>query len=183
MTQQPGLFRQEALEFHTGQPRPGGVLHGDSPWTRWAYWIMLALLLAGVAFTATAHTSVTTAGSALVDVHDRTFVALVPDASSPDLKPGQLVQLNVQGMTGRPLAGRTLTTAVADQSAIRQAGFASSSQPAVLVTGVLAPDADVASLPPSPRHEGRAVVVLSSQRILDMFLRQLRGALGNGGGG
>jgi hypothetical protein len=39
----------------------------------------------------------------------------------------------------------------------------------VLVTGVLAPHADVASLPSSPRQEGRAVVVLRSKRILDLF--------------
>jgi hypothetical protein len=36
-------------------------------------------------------------------------------------------------------------------------------------------------LPTSPRHEGRAVVVLRSQRILDLFLRQLQGTLGKGG--
>jgi hypothetical protein len=36
-------------------------------------------------------------------------------------------------------------------------------------------------LPSSPRHEGRAVVVLRSQNILDLFLRQLHGTLGGGG--
>jgi len=49
----------------------------------------------------------------------------------------------------------------------------------VLVTGVLGPHADVGTLP-SPRHEGRAVVVLRSQRILDLFLGQLGGMLGKG---
>jgi hypothetical protein len=38
----------------------------------------------------------------------------------------------------------------------------------------------VGALPSLPRHEGRAVVVLRSQRILDLFLRQLRGTLGKG---
>jgi hypothetical protein len=173
MTPPPGLFRQEALEFHTGQQRPDGVLRVDPAWTRWTYWLVLALLGAGMIITAAAHTSETTSGPALIDVHERTFVALVPGAASPDLQPGQTVSLDVQGLEGPPLDARTLRADVADQTAIRQAGFPSSAQPAVLVTGVLAPHADVAAVPSSPRHEGRAVIVLRSQRILDLLLRQL----------
>jgi hypothetical protein len=87
----------------------------------------------------------------------------------------------VEGLVARPLAARALKAEVADQAAIRRAGFPSPSQPAVLVTGVIGPDADVGALPSSPRPEGRAVVVLRSQRILDLFLRQLQGTLGKGG--
>jgi hypothetical protein len=180
MTERPPLFRQEALEFQAGQPQ-GGVLRIDPPWTGWSYWIVLALVVAGVVVAATARTSQTTSGPALVNLEERTFVALVPDAASPDLQPGQRVRLQVDGPRGRPLAARALRAEVADQAAVRRAGFASSSQPAMLVTGVLAPNADVASLPSSPRQEGRAVVVLRSQRIVDLFLRQLRGTLGRGG--
>jgi hypothetical protein len=181
MTERPSLFRREALEFHTGQQRPDGVLRVDPPWTRWAYWLVLTLLAAGVIVTATARTSETTSGPALIDVQERTFVALVPGAAAPELQPGQTVRLDVQGLEGPPLAARTLKAEVADQAGVRRAGFPSSSQPAVLVTGVLGPHADVAALPSSPRHEGRAVVVLRSQRILDLFLRQLQGTLGKGG--
>jgi hypothetical protein len=181
MTPPSGLFRQEALEFHTGQQRPDGVLRVDHPWTRWTYWLVLVLLVAGVVVTATAHTSETTSGPALIDVQGRTFVALVPGAASPDLQPGQTVRLDVQGLEGPSLAARARKAEVADQAAIRRAGFPSSSQPAVLVTGALEPHADVGALPSSPRHEGRAVIVLRSQRILDLFLRQLRGTLGKGG--
>ncbi len=180
MTPPSGLFRQEALEFHTGQQRPDGVLRVDAPWTRWTYWLVLALLVAGVLVTVTAHTSETTSGPALIDVHERTFVALVPGAASADLQHGQTVRLDVPGLAGPPLTARVRKAEVADQAAIRRAGFPSSSQPAVLVTGVLAPHADVASLP-SSRQEGRAVVVLRSQTILDLFLRQLQGTLGKGG--
>ena len=181
MTPPSGLFRQEALEFHTGQQRPDGVLRVDPRWTRWTYWLVLALLVAGVIVTATARTSETTSGPALIDAQERTFVALVPGAASPDLQPGQTVRLDVQGLEGPPLAARALKAEVADQAAIRRAGFPASSQPAVLVTGVLGPRADVGALPSSPRHEGRAVVVLRSQTILDLFLRQLQGTLGKGG--
>jgi hypothetical protein len=180
MTERPSLFRREALEFHASQPR-GGALRVDPRWTRWTYWLVLALLVAGVIVTATAHTSETTSGPALIDIQEGTFVALVPGAASPELQPGQTVRLDVQGLEGPPVAARTLKAEVADQAAIRRAGFASSSQPAVLVTGVLGPRADMAAVPSSPRHEGRAVVVLRSQRILDLFLRQLRGTLGKGG--
>ena len=179
MTERPSLFRREALEFHASQPQ-GGVLRIDPRWTRLAYWLVLALLVAGVIVTATAHTSETTSGPALIDVQERTFVALVPGAASPELQPGQTVRLDVQGLEGPPLAARTLKAEVADQAAIRRAGFPSPSQPAVLVTGVLGPHADVGTLPSSPRHGGRAVVVLRSQRILDLFLRQLQGTLGKG---
>lgn len=179
MTERPPLFRQEALEFHAGQPQQGGVLRIDPPWTRWLYWIVLALLAAGVAVAATVRTSETTTGPALINVQERTFVALVPAAASPDLQRGQLVRLQVDGPEGRPLAGQVLRAGVADKAGVRRAGFTSSSQPGMLVTGVLAPDASVASLPPSPRPEGRAVVVLRSQSILDLL--QLRGVLGSGG--
>jgi hypothetical protein len=180
MTQPPSLFRREALEFQASQPQ-GGVLRIDPRWTRWAYWLVLALLVAGVVVTGTAHTSETTSGPALINLEERSFVALVPGAASPDLQPGQTVRLDVQGVEAPPLAARVLKAEVADQAAIRWVGFPSSSQPAVLVTGVLGPHADVGVLPSSPRQGGRAVVVLRSQRILDLFLRQLQGTLGKGG--
>ena len=180
MTERPSLFRREALEFQASQPQ-GGVLRIDPRWTRWTYWLVLALLAAGVIVTATAHTSETTSGPALIDMQERTFVAIVPGAASPDLQPGQTVRLDVQGLEGPPLAARALKAEVADQAAIRQAGFPSPSQPAVLVTGVLGPHADTASLPSSPRPEGRAVVILRTQTILELFLRQLQGTLGKGG--
>ena len=182
MTERPSLFRQEALEFRAGGPRQGGVLRIEPPWTRWLYWIVLGLLVAGVVVTATARTSETTSGPALINVQERTFAALVPDAASPNLRRGQLVRLQVNGSEGRPLAALVLRVEIADQAGVRRAGFASSSQPAMLVTGILALRAAVTSLPSSPRHEGRAVVVLRSQRILNLFLRQLRGMLGGGGG-
>jgi hypothetical protein len=182
MTERPSLFRREALEFQASQPQ-GGILRIDPRWIRWTYWLVLALLVAGVIVMATAHTSETTSGPALINLEERSFVALVPGAASPDLQPGQTVRLDVQGLEGPPLAARALKAEVADQAAIRRAGFPSSSQPAVLVTGVLGPHADVGALPSWPRHEGRAVVVLRAQRILDLFLRQLRGTLGKGGDG
>ena len=110
-------------------------------------------------------------------------MALVPDPAAADVQPGQLVRLDVPGLQGPPVAARTVKAEVADQAAIRSAGFPSSSEPAVLVTGTLAPDADVASLPSGPRQEAQAVVVLGSRKLLDLFLGQLQGTLGKGGDG
>jgi hypothetical protein len=180
MTERPSLFRREALDFQAGQGREGGVLRIDPPWMRWLYWTVLSLVAAGVVVTATTRTSETTSGPALVNVQDRTFVAVVPDASL-NLRRGQLVRLKVDAVERRPLAARVLKAEAADQAAVRRAGFASSVHPGMLVTGLLERHADVASLPSSPRPEGRAVVVLRSQRILGLFLRQLRGMLGTGG--
>jgi hypothetical protein len=182
MTQRPSLFRQEALEFHAGRSRPGGVLRMDPPWTGWLYWIVLALLVASVTFSATARVSETTSGPALINVQERTFVALVPGAASPDLQRGQLVRLQVDGPEGPPLAARVVRAKAAGQAGIRQAGFASSSQPAMLVMGILAPHANATSVPSSPRRQGRAVVVLGSQSILDLLFQDLSGTMGEGGG-
>jgi hypothetical protein len=179
MTEPPSLFRREAIEFKAGQLGPGDVLRIDPPWSRWSYWIVLALVVAGVVITTTVHTSKTTSGPTVINVRERTFAALVPDAASPDLHRGQLVRLELPGARRPALAARVLRSAVADQAGLRQAGLASSSQPGVLVTGVLEGRAEVASLSSSP-PDGRAVVVLGSQRLLDLFLGQLGGMLGKG---
>jgi hypothetical protein len=187
MTERPALFRQEAVEFHAGRARPGGVLRIDPRWTGWMYWAVLALVVAGVVVIVTARTSETTSGPALVSVQDRTFVALVPDAAASDIRPGLLVRVQLDGPAGRPLAARVLRAEVADRAAVRRAGFGWTSQASMLVTGVLAPHADVASLPSSalssasPRREGRAVVVLRSERMLNLFVQQMSGMLGGGG--
>ena len=181
MTERPSLFRREALEFHASQPGEGGVLRIEPPWSRWSYWIVLALVVAGVIVTIAVRTSETTSGPTVINVRERTFVALVPNAASPDLHRGQLVRLELPDATRPALAARVLRSEIADQAGVRRAGFASSSQPAMLVTGVLERHADVSVLPSAPRPEGRAVVVLRSQRILDLFLRQVRGMLDTGG--
>jgi hypothetical protein len=180
MTERTSLFRREALEFRAGKPRHGGVLRIDAPWTRWSYWTVLALLAAGVAVSALVRTSETTSGRARIDVQQRSFVALVPDAASRDLRRGQLVRLQLDGPGRQVLAARVIRAEVAGRARLRRAGFASSSQPAMLVTGQLERHADVTSLR-SPPPEARAVVVIRSQRILGLFLRQARGMLGTGG--
>jgi hypothetical protein len=182
MTERPSLFREEALEFQAGRQVQGGLLRIDPTWTRWLYWIVLTLVVTGVVVTATARTAETTSGPALINVQARTFVALVPETASPDLRRGQLVHLQVDGPAGRPLAARVLRAEVANQASVRRAGFTASFQPAMLVMGVLAPHGDVASLPSSPRPEGRATVVLRSQGILSLVVRLVRGMLGGGDG-
>jgi hypothetical protein len=180
MTEPRSLFRREALEFKTRQPGQGDVLRIEAPWSRWSYWLVLALVVAGVVVSATVRTSQTTSGPAFIDVQGRTFVALVPGAASPDVQRGQDVRLQLPGATRPVLAARVRGSDITDQAGLRRAGFASSSQPAMLVTGVLERHADVTALHSLSRAEGRAVVELGSQRIVDLFLRQLSGMLGGG---
>jgi hypothetical protein len=180
MTPPSGLFRREAVEFHTGQQLPDGVLRVEAAWTRWAYWLVLVMLVAAAFVTATAHTSETTSGPALIDLRERTFVALVPGAASSDVHAGQTVHLDIQGSAVPTLTAQVRTAEVADEAAIRGAGFPPSTQPAVLLTGVLSPGGDVVS-PPSTGLRGQAVVVLRTEKLLDLVLRQLNGTLGQEG--
>lgn len=179
MTERPSLFRQEALEFHTRRAQPEGVLRIAPWWTGWLYWIALASVAAGVVVAGTVHISETTSGPAMINVQERTFAVFVPDSASADLQEGQLVRLQVDGSAG-PLAARVRRVEAADQAELRRAGFASSSQPGVLVTGALPSDADVASLPSAPQREGRAVVVLGSETILNLFLSAVGRDAGEG---
>jgi hypothetical protein len=182
VTEPPSLFRREALEFKNRRPGHGDVLRIEPPWSRWSYWIVLALVAAGVIASATVRTSQSTSGPAFMNAREGTFAALVPSAASSDLERGQLVRLELSGPTRTNLTARVMWSGVADRARLRRAGFASSLQRAVLVTGKLERQADVGALRSSPRPEGRAVVVLRSQRVLDLFLSQLGGMLGSAGG-
>lgn len=42
------LFRPEAVEYHVRHQGPGEVLRVAPRWTAWLFWILLALLAAGL---------------------------------------------------------------------------------------------------------------------------------------
>jgi len=70
------LFRAEAVT-HRGEAvgDAGDVVRLDADWTRWAYWIVLALLLAGVTFALCASVRQYAAGPAVVRVEGKTIVS------------------------------------------------------------------------------------------------------------
>jgi hypothetical protein len=177
MTQSTDLFRREALEYWSRQRGPGAVLRIGVPWVPWLYWIVLALVAAGLALTLVVRIDRTTSGPVLVDPQERTFVAVLPAAAGLGLERGRPLRLELDGPTGREaVAASALRAGAADDAAIRRAGFSSFPQPAVLVTGVLTPDAGALAETVSPRVAGRAVVVLGSEQAFSLFLRGFQGA-------
>ncbi len=178
MTQSTDLFRREALEYWSRQRGPGAVLRVGAPWVRWLYWIVLALVAAGVALTFFVRIDQTASGPALVDPQNRTFVAVLPAAAGAEMQGGRPLPLQVDGPAGRQdVAAAALHVEAADDADVRRAGFSSFPQPAVLVTGVLTPEgAALAESPSSARLTGRAVVVLGSEQAFSVFMRGFQGA-------
>ncbi len=152
------------------------MLRLADPWVRWLYWIVLALVVTGLALAFTARVDETVSGPALVDSRERTFTAVLPAAVNSELRTGHPLRVEVEGLAERHSVGaRTLRVEEADDVELRRAGFDSFPRPALLMTGVLIPDpSNVAQLPP-PRVNGRAVVVLRSERALTVFMRGLQG--------
>jgi len=178
------LFRREALEYRTRQRGPGPVLRVGTPWVRWLYWIVLALVVAGLTVALLVRVERTASGPALIDPQDRTFAAVLPAVAGSDLRPGHPLELQVDAPTRRvDVAATALRAEVAEDGAIRPAGFDSFPQPAVLVTGGLSPDVgDLAETSSTPRLTGRAVTGLGSTQALTLFLRGFQGAPGGGDG-
>ena len=178
MTMSDDLFRREALEFWSRQRGPGAVLRVAASWVRWLYWIGLALVVVGLALAFFARIDQTISGPALVNPQKRTFVAVLPAVASLDLQGSQPLRLEVDGPSGRQyVAARPLRVEAANDAEIHRAGFGSFPQPAILMTGVLAPDvADQVQTPSSPHLTGRAVVVVGSKQAFTVFLHGFKGA-------
>lgn len=176
MTMSADLFRREALEYWSGQRGPAGVLRVGAPWVRWLYWVVLALLAAGLALSFLVRIDQTASGPTLVDPQHRTFVAVLPADASSAVQAGRRLRLEVDGPTGRTeIVAQALHADAAADADIRRAGFGSFPQPAVLVTGVLGPNVPAANAaaptPSSARLTGRAVMLLGSRRASSIFLR------------
>lgn len=166
------LFRQEALDFWTRQRGPGTVLRVGSPWVRWLYWIVLGLALVGLALAFSARIDETASGPAQVNGRQRTFLAVLPAPAHSELQAHSSLRIEVETTAGRrAIAAQARRIEAADDHDLREAGFVGFPQPAILVTGSLAPDAsDLAGSTASPPR-GRALVVLRSERAITVLLR------------
>jgi hypothetical protein len=176
------LFRREALEFWSRQRGPDGVLRVASPWVRWLYWAVLALVAAGLAVTFLAPIEQTTSGPAFVDPQERTFVAVLP-AEVADVQDGRPLRLDVDGPGGwQDVAATARHVEAVEDADVERIGFTSFPRPALLVTGVLAPDAVPVPEASSAQLTGRAVVVLGSKPAFSVFLHGFGGASEGGDG-
>jgi hypothetical protein len=180
MTDPAPIFRREALDFRSGVGHERAALRADSPWTRPLYWLMLMLAVGAVGAGWAVRADATTSGPASLDLPTRTFTALVPVAAGSDVQPGRPVRLR---LSGRTLDADVLTVQMTDTADARRAGFASTTGPAVLLTGALTVDENTAGLPASSRQQGRVVVVLRSDRLIHLFLDGVGGLFGKGGDG
>jgi hypothetical protein len=178
----PSFFRREALEFQSGRSEGNTQLRVASTWAPGLYWLVLALVVVGLALSSTLRTDVTITGPAVIDGRQGTFVALLPSTPSGRLQPGDTVLLDLDDAPARRLSARVTGSALADDADARSAGLRPLAEPAVLVQGDILPDAPAEFSALSPRVEGRVVVVVGTERLIGVFIRGFRQMLGQGHG-
>lgn len=182
MIDREALFRDEALEFRArSRETSGTVVRLGAPWIRWSYRLALALVAVGVALAASLRTTTSANGSALVNGTDATFSALVPAVVAPDLGSAEAMRIELR-TPGSPTFEARVTgaTAVAPNAAV--AGLPRPDEPAILLRGrVTTPGGQASSLPRERDVPARATIVLRSERVGEVVLRQLREMFGSGG--
>jgi hypothetical protein len=176
-TNPEAIFRLEALEFRArGHDAPGRVFRLGNQWIRWTYRAALLLVLAAVASTWIIRTGESAAGPAVVDWPAGTVTALLPAVVAPDLARSQGITVALPDGRSARVVG--LRVRLADATAIRAAGLAPLSQPAILVTGRLAPSSAAASADREPPLRTEVTVVLRSESLAEVLVRQFRAMLG-----
>jgi hypothetical protein len=170
------IFRAEALEFRArGHDTPGRLVRLGSRWITWAYRVTLVLLAAAIASLWFIRTDESTSGPVAVDGRTGMVAALLPAAAGADLTGSAGFTLVLPG--GRELRVTGLHAVLADDAAIRNAGFQPLKQPAILVTGQL--DQGAAAIRGAPLRT-QATVVLRSETVADVLARQFGTMLGQG---
>jgi hypothetical protein len=173
------IFRREALEFRVrGCSTPGGVVRLGARWIHWTYRMLFVLVLVAVAALWVIHTDESASGPAIVDGRTGTVAFLLPAVVGPDLTSAQEFTVALPGGGSVGISG--LHAQLADDTAIRKAGLAPLTQPAILVTGQLNPSADAASVLQDTHVRTQASVVLRSESLADLLGRQFRAMLSNG---
>ncbi|WNG38070.1 HlyD family efflux transporter periplasmic adaptor subunit [Archangium violaceum] len=98
-TQRTRIFREEALRHHAGAQEEGDLLRISPRWTRWTYWVLLALVLSAGLYSVFGTIPEYASGPAVVKVEGRSD--LTPQqpgiVASVDVKSGQRVE------AGQPL--------------------------------------------------------------------------------
>ena len=179
MTELPSIFRQEALDARAaGQRVSGEPLRVDSRWVRWLYFVMLVLVVAGVAALMLVHADATTTGTAVVNP-DGTFSALIPAVVAPQLEHARSVRIEwVDGGNTVHATAAVDHAAPADDASVSRAHLQPLRQPAIMLSGALTDMESSASNRRQTDIEARAVVVLRSESLLETFGRRLGGMLG-----
>jgi hypothetical protein len=168
------IFREEALEFRArGRDVPVGVVRLGSQWLTWAYRVTLVLLVAAIASMWVIRTSESTTGPVAVDGRTAMVSMLIPAGAGPDLTGSQNLTLVLPD--GRSFRVTGLHALLADDAAIKNAGFTPLKQPAILVTGQLNGPSPATAL-----LHTQATVILRSETVADVLARQFNAMLGQG---
>lgn len=98
-TQRPRIFREEAVRHHEGAQEDGDLLRISPRWTRWTYWVLLALVLCAGLYSVLGTIPEYASGPAMVKVEGRgDLTTQTPGiVASVEVKPGQRV------VAGQPL--------------------------------------------------------------------------------
>jgi hypothetical protein len=177
-TNPEAIFRREALEFRArGRDTPGGVVRLGARWIHWAYRMTLVLVVIAIAGMWVIRTSESTSGPAVIDGRTGAIAVLLPAVAGPDLASSRGLTVTLPG--GRSVQVSDLHVQLADDTAIRKAGLAPLTQPAILVTGQLDPGA-AASVAQDAHLQTQASVVLRSESLTAVLARQFHAMLGNG---
>lgn len=178
-TNPEAIFRREALAFRVrGRDTPGGVVRLGGRWIHWAYRLTLALVVVVVLGLWGIRPGENASGAAVVDGRTGTVAVLLPAAVGPDLASSRGLTVTLPG--GRSVGARDLQAQLADNTAVRKAGFGPLTQPAILVTGQLDPGAAAASVVQDAHLRTQASVVLGSESLADVLGRQFHAMLSNG---
>ena len=91
--QSAGLFREQAVAHHLGESEEGDVLRLSPTWTRWTYWVLVAVVLAGLVYLTLGRAPVWQSGSAILRVDGRVSVVAraVGAVDGVDVRPGERV--------------------------------------------------------------------------------------------
>jgi hypothetical protein len=173
------IFRQEALDFRArGRTREGGVIRLGGRWLRLLYWVTLLFVVAGGTALWFIRTDEQATGPAVVDSRDGSVVALLPLAVAPQLSHAEGLAVRLNGTS----VGVTVSSAQpVDAAGIRRAGLAGTAEAGILLRGRVHP-ARHSPLDASGKVRARAVVVLRSERAVDVLTRRFRVMLGERGG-
>ena len=176
-TDRDAIFRSEALEFRArGRDTPGGVIRLGGRRIRWAYRMMLVLVVAAVASLWLIRTDESSSGPAVVDGRTGTVAALLPASIGPDLASSQGLTVALPG--GRSVRASVQHAQLADDTAIRKAGLVPTALPVILVTGRLYPGMSAGPTAQDAHLRTQASVVLRSEPIADVLASQFRAMLG-----
>lgn len=100
-TQRTRIFREEALRHHEGSQEHGDLLRISPKWTRWTYWLLLALVVSAAVFSLLGTIPEYASGPAVVKVEGRSDLT----TDQPGIVATVYVQSGQRVEAGQPLVG------------------------------------------------------------------------------